>query len=52
MVVTGAEVKKADGTVLGFYINDTGTNEGGRFIPRRQFLKAWGGNGRVLLEPQ
>ncbi|TBR16778.1 hypothetical protein EPO15_18540 [bacterium] len=52
LVVTGAEVKKEGGEVLGFYVNDTGTNEGGRFIPREQFLQAWGGNGRVLLEPQ
>lgn len=52
IVVTGAEVKRSDGAVLGFYVNDTGTNEGGRFIPREQFLEAWNGNGRLLLEPQ
>lgn len=52
IVVTGAEVKKKGGEVLGFYVNDTGTNEGGRFIPREQFLEAWKGNGRLLLEPQ
>lgn len=52
IVVTGAEVKKEGGEVLGFYVNDTGTNEGGRFIPRKQFLDAWNGNGRLLLEPQ
>lgn len=52
VVVTGAEARKSDGTVLGYYINDTGTNEGGRFVPREQFLDAWNGNGRLLLEPQ
>ena len=40
IVVTGAEVGKKGGEVLGVYVNDTGTNEGGRFMTRRQFLDA------------
>jgi hypothetical protein len=51
-VVTGAEVRRDTGEVLGYYINDTGTNEGGRFVARGQFMKAWQANGRLLLEPQ
>jgi len=38
--VTGNEVDKT-GKVLGYFINDTGTGEAARFIPRKDFLKAW-----------
>ncbi len=32
VAVTGVEVSRDDGKPLGYYINDTGTNEGGRFV--------------------
>lgn len=51
VAITGVEVDRATGKPLGYYINDTGTNEGGRFIAARQFLKAWKNRGRTIFEP-
>ncbi len=38
--VSGAEVRY-DGKILGYYINDTGTGEGMRFVPADRFNLAW-----------
>ncbi len=43
VVITGAEVERGTGRLLGYYINDTGVGEGGRFVDAAQFLKAWDG---------
>ncbi|MFI5349257.1 MAG: hypothetical protein ACHQ2Z_06920 [Elusimicrobiota bacterium] len=51
VAITGAEVNKSTGKPLGYYINDTGTNEGGRFINADQFLGAWRKVGAILVEP-
>jgi len=51
VAVTGVEVGREDGKPLGYYINDTGRNEGGRFVPARQFMSAWKVWGAVLIEP-
>jgi hypothetical protein len=40
--VTGEEVDRS-GKVLGFYVNDTGTSEAGRFVPIDDFKRAWTG---------
>ncbi len=40
--VTGAEVDPK-GKTLGYYINDTGTNEAKRFVPIDTFMRAWKG---------
>lgn len=50
-VVTGAEVENSTGKVMGYYINDTGTNQGGRYITSRQFLEAWKSAGSYYVEP-
>ncbi len=50
VVVTGAEVDSA-GALLGYYINDTGTNEAARFVSAKQFLPAWQTLGSVFIEP-
>lgn len=49
--ITGVEVDRETGKPLGYYINDTGTNEGGRFVATGQFLKAWRNRGRTIFEP-
>lgn len=51
VAVTGVEVGREDGKPLGYYINDTGRDEGGRFVPVRQFMSAWKVWGAVLIEP-
>jgi len=51
VAITGVEVDRETGKPLGYYINDTGTNEGGRFIAAKQFLKAWKNRGRTIFEP-
>ena len=51
VAITGAEVDKSTGKPLGYYINDTGTNEGGRFINASQFLAAWRKAGAIFVEP-
>jgi hypothetical protein len=48
IVITGVEVDRLTHKPLGYYINDTGTGEGGRFVDAVQFLQAWGGG---VLEP-
>lgn len=50
VVVTGAEVD-ASGALLGYYINDTGTDEAARFVSARQFLPAWRDRGSIFIEP-
>jgi hypothetical protein len=48
VVITGAELDKKTGELLGYYINDTGTNQGGRLIAAEQFKKAWK---HIMVEP-
>lgn len=50
VVVTGAEVDK-DGALLGYYINDTGTDEAARFVSAKQFMPAWRDRGSIFIEP-
>ena len=52
ILVTGAERSKLDGSILGFYINDSGSVPpgAGRFIPSAQFRKAWEGLTRQFVE--
>ena len=38
--VTGAEVDKS-GSVVGYYINDTGSGEAARFVRKADFMRAW-----------
>jgi len=47
IVVTGAEVAKARGKILGYYVNDSGDQPPGkgRFVPAAQFHKAWEADG-------
>ena len=52
VVITGAEVGRVDGELLGYYINDTGTDVGGRFITAKQFHGAWESHGGVFIEPR
>lgn len=51
VAITGVEVDRKSGEALGYYINDTGTNEGGRFVAAPQFMKAWRNRGRTIFEP-
>ncbi|MBI5247042.1 MAG: hypothetical protein HY923_07650 [Elusimicrobia bacterium] len=51
VAITGAEVDRKSGKPLGYYINDTGTNEGGRFITLKQFNAAWHRHSRMFVEP-
>ncbi len=39
--VTAEEVNSTTGRVAGYWINDTGTGEGGRFVKAENFLRAW-----------
>jgi hypothetical protein len=41
IVVTGVARNPQSGDVLGFFINDSGTGEAGKFIPASQFKSAW-----------
>jgi hypothetical protein len=54
VVITGAEVSKVDGKVLGYYINDSGSYPavGGRLVPAAQLLKAWRMMGNAMVVPQ
>jgi hypothetical protein len=45
--LTGVELDLS-GRPLGYYFNDTGTGEGGRFVGVKQFLSAWNG---TFVEP-
>jgi len=38
--VTGVAAEPKTGATQGFYINDTGTGEGGRFVPTEQFQRS------------
>lgn len=51
VAITGAEVDRKTGKPLGYYINDTGTAEGGRFITLKQFNAAWHRHSRMFVEP-
>ena len=52
ILVTGAETSKLDGSLLGVYINDSGTDPAGagRFVPIAQFRKAWEGLTHDFIE--
>jgi len=41
VLVTGAMRDKKSERVLGYWINDSGTNEGGRFVLAKDFEEAW-----------
>jgi hypothetical protein len=47
--VTGEEVSNKTGQVLGYYINDTGTGEAMRFVPKNDFDRAWRAHGYGLI---
>lgn len=51
VAVTGVELDRA-GNALGYYVNDTGTGEGARFVDASQFLAAWKQFGSTLVVPQ
>jgi hypothetical protein len=51
VAITGVELGPA-GNALGYYVNDTGTGEGARFINASQFLAAWKERGGTLVVPQ
>ncbi|MFI5363212.1 MAG: hypothetical protein ACHQ49_14695 [Elusimicrobiota bacterium] len=51
VVITGAELELKTGKLLGYYINDTGMNQGGRFVPAGLFLTAWHKRGSSFVEP-
>ena len=44
-------LNRKTGMALGYYINDTGTNEGGRFVTLKQFNAAWHRHSRMFVEP-
>lgn len=46
--VTGAEAD-SKGKIVGYYVNDTGTGEAERFVPRDQFMKSWKATGDSLV---
>lgn len=49
VLVTGAEVDKA-GKVVGFFVNDSGTGDAGRYVPVELFLSAFAKDGRNFVE--
>ena len=51
ITITGVEIERKEGVPLGFYVNDTGAGEGGRFVPAVQFLAAWHNAGALYVEP-
>jgi len=51
VVITGAEVDKKSGSLLGYYINDTGTGEGARLVTKKQFTDAWMADGHNFVVP-
>ena len=51
VAITGAELDRKTGKLLGYYINDTGMNQGGRFVPAGLFLTAWHKRGSSFVEP-
>jgi hypothetical protein len=54
VVITGAELSRSDGSVLGYYINDSGTKppHRGWFYPIEHFLKAWRAKSSHFIEVQ
>jgi hypothetical protein len=51
--VTGEEINSSTHKILGYYINDSGVGEGGRFVDAKTFLRAWiyGGDEIAIIEP-
>ncbi len=49
ILVTGEEVSNKNAQVLGYYINDTGTGEAARFVPKKDFDRAWRAHGYELV---
>jgi hypothetical protein len=51
--VTGEEINSSTNKILGYYINDSGTGEGGRFVDAKTFLRAWiyGGDEIAIIAP-
>ncbi len=50
IVVTGVELDRTTRQPIGYYINDTGKGEGGRFVAAKQFLDAW--KEKTMVVPQ
>ena len=51
--VTGEEMNTSTHKIVGYYINDSGTGEGGRFVNAKTFLRAWiyGGDEIATIAP-
>ncbi len=51
--VTGEEINASTHKIVGYYINDSGTGEGGRFVDAKTFLRAWiyGGDEIATIAP-
>lgn len=49
ILITGAETSKADGSIIGYYINDSGTGTA-YFAPAATFLQAWNGDSRTFVQ--
>lgn len=52
LAVTAVELDNRDGSVLGYYINDTGTGEERRLVPRRIMEQAWLNDNLHLVHTQ
>ena len=50
VAVTGVELDRETKQPIGYYLNDTGTGEGGRFVGAKQFLDSW--KERTMVVPQ
>jgi hypothetical protein len=50
IAVTGVELDRETKQPIGYYINDTGTGEGGRFVGAKQFIDSW--KERTMVVPQ
>ncbi|MFH1726744.1 MAG: hypothetical protein ABII00_19215 [Elusimicrobiota bacterium] len=50
IVITGTEINRWTGQALSYYVNDSGTDEAARLVPRAQFLKAWQARGSRMVE--
>jgi len=49
ILITGAETSKADGSIIGYYINDSGTGTA-YFAPAATFQQAWNGLTRTFVQ--
>ena len=51
--VTGEERNASNHKIVGYYINDSGVGEGGRFVDAKTFLRAWiyGGDEIATISP-